>query len=219
MVLPIQHQIKVSFRGYPLSGTLKLPSKARGVVIIIQAAQKGRQFGDNKLLIEHLQKNYFGTFELDFKPQKTNSHYPEFNENYIMTSTLITATAYLQDLAVTKDLPIGFFGAGNGAEAVLRAATYLPQVNAVVTLGEINGFSREELALVKSPTLLLLENTEYEVFKNMIKLVDKLKKCPRKLELVTDSGDYPNSNENKVMITLETYEWFQKNMMSAVFHT
>ncbi len=218
MVLPFQQQVKVSFRGYPLNGKLNIPSKARGVVIIAQDPQSGHPFSNNQLLIDHLQKNRFGTFELDFKPKIKNSHYPESKVTFIMTSTLITATAYLQDLAHARDLSIGFYGAGNGAEAVLRAATYLQQVNAVVTLGEINGLSREELAMVKSPTLLLLENIEYNVFKNMIQLVDKLKKCPRKLELVTDSNDFPNSNENQIMVTLEAYEWFQKYMMVPVLN-
>jgi len=212
MVLPSKQLVHLSYRGYPLIGKLTVPKNAKGLVIIAWDSSYPPNQTDHQLLIDHLQRNYFGTFELDFKENKTqdHKHYLNSSKNIFVTSSLITATAYLEEMATELDLPVGMLGAGIGAEAVLRAASYLPQIAGIVTLGEIHGLSREELAKIHSPSLLLLESTAYKTFNNMIDLMDKLIKCPRKLELVTPSRTFFNNKENLVKITLLANEWFQK---------
>lgn len=216
MELPFKQKTQLSYRGCQLNRSLNIPLRAKGVIIIMWDPYYATPPYKRSILVDHLQKNNFGTFELEFQETEGLNSNLNGSEKVKMVNSLIAATRYLQELTVEQKLPFGLFGVGHGAEAALRAASFLPQISTIVTLGETHDLNHEELAKIHSPTLLLLENSDYETFINMIRLVDKLVKCPRKLEMVAPSHEKHKNHDSLVKVTLLTQEWFHKYMKTSL---
>lgn len=75
----------------------------------------------------------------------------------LLCDRLVAATEFVTTLTETADLPVGYFGASTGAAAALAAAASLDdRVDAVVSRGGRPDLAGGTLAVVTSPTLLIV---------------------------------------------------------------
>jgi pimeloyl-ACP methyl ester carboxylesterase len=75
----------------------------------------------------------------------------------LLAGRLVAATDWLAEHAMTRTLPLGYFGASTGAGAALIAAAARPDVvKAVVSRGGRPDLAGDALAGVQAPTLLIV---------------------------------------------------------------
>ena len=78
---------------------------------------------------------------------------------------------------------LAYFGASTGAASVIEAALFLPQVKAIVSRGGRPDMSMENIAKLKTPTLLIVGRLDKDVLNLNEKAFAKMT-CQKKLEVV-----------------------------------
>jgi dienelactone hydrolase len=85
----------------------------------------------------------------------------------LLARRLLAATRWASQAALTRGLPIGYFGASTGAGAALQAAAEIPEtVRAIVSRGgrpDLAGAG--SLSRVRAPTLLIVGARDEEVLR------------------------------------------------------
>jgi putative phosphoribosyl transferase len=139
-----------------LTGILSLPPAARGVVVLVHA---GERSAPDQKVSDALVDAGFGTVQIDLPTPDEESDDPDAQQHFgqcvVQAIEWLDADSLVGDLPPRlRELPLGCFGAGPGAAAVLVAAAARPhRVAAVVCLG-----GRPELAgtpEITAPTLLI----------------------------------------------------------------
>ncbi|HSU96011.1 MAG TPA: alpha/beta family hydrolase, partial [Gemmatimonadaceae bacterium] len=115
----------------------------------------------NKFVADILRESGFATLLLDLLTQEEESVDVRTRELrfdlQLLAHRLVDAIDWLAHQELTRELPIGLFGASTGAGAALMAAARRPeQVQAVVSRGGRPDLAGDALAAVHAPTLLIV---------------------------------------------------------------
>ena len=132
----------------------------------------------------------------------------------LLTKRLAGATEWLEELPAAKDCRIGYFGASTGAASALKAATMLPQVEAVVSRGGRPDLAMESLSKVTAPTLLVVGSLDYDVLQLNKEAYIQLE-CEKKLEVV-EGATHLFEEPGKMEIVSELAgNWFEKYLTTV----
>lgn len=146
-----------------LLGDLFIPKDAHSLVIFVHGSGSSRLSPRNKTVANFLHKNNFGTLLFDQLTYEEDLNYANRFNIELLTKRLIHVTEWLGSINETKNLKLGYFGASTGAASALKAASYLPQIEAVVSRGGRPDLAMEDLKRVKAPTLLIVGSLDTEV--------------------------------------------------------
>lgn len=146
-----------------LYGDLAVPAGARGVVAFAHGSGSSRHSPRNRHVAEVLQNRRMGTLLLDLLTEEEEQSYAMNFDIDLLTDRLCAAVDWLGREPLTKDLPIGLFGASTGAAAALPAAAAIPSVRAVVSRGGRVDLAAEFAPMVRCPTLLIVGGWDEEV--------------------------------------------------------
>ena len=144
-----------------IEADLRVPDRARGLVIFAHGSGSSRFSSRNRSVAEALEGHGFGTLLLDLLTREEES-VDVRTEEYrfdigLLGRRVIRATDWTQDRPDLLHLPIGYFGASTGAAAALIGAVARPQVvRAVVSRGGRPDLADQVLSQVKAPTLLIV---------------------------------------------------------------
>ena len=143
-----------------LGAELHIPEKAQGVVAFAHGAGSSRLSPRNRYVAEVLRGRGLGTLLFDLlTPEEEQADFATAQMRFdidLLAERLIRASGWLVE-EIPHGMPFGYFGASTGAAAALVAAAYLgPEVGAVVSRGGRPDLAGDNLARVKSPTLLLV---------------------------------------------------------------
>ena len=144
-----------------LKADLRVPPRARGLVIFAHGSGSSRFSRRNRQVAEFLGERGFATLLLDLltaKEEAIDERTAEFRFDIDRLGPRVSAAA---DWAATRPdigtLPIGCFGASTGAAAALIAAAERPvSIAAVVSRGGRPDLAGKALARVAAPTLLIV---------------------------------------------------------------
>ena len=156
-----QHSVTVRVDRATLVGDLAVPHDARGLVIFAHGSGSSRLSPRNRLVAAELQEAQFATLLLDLlthdeEQWDSRTGLLRFDIEFLATR-LYGATTWAMTGGVSRELPIGYFGASTGAGAALVAAARAPEaIRAVVSRGGRPDLAGIALAEVRAPTLLIV---------------------------------------------------------------
>ncbi len=162
-----------------LRGDLVIPQDARALILFAHGSGSSRRSARNRFVAKHLRSRKLGTMLFDLLTSREDqehavSAYLRFAIP-LLAKRLGVATDWMGGYHLTKDLPIGYFGASTGAAAALAAAAERPhEVYAVVSRGGRPDLASNALALVQAPTLLIVGGDDTTVLRLNRVALDRL---------------------------------------------
>jgi len=153
--------VQVPIGPHRLAGDLAIPPSARGLVLFAHGSGSSRHSPRNRFVARELQRRGLATLLIDLLTQDeeavdVQTGHLRFDVE-MLAARLAAIVAWLRERDVTKDLPVGLFGASTGGGAALIAAAELPDdIGAVVSRGGRPDLASAALARVRAPTLLIV---------------------------------------------------------------
>jgi putative phosphoribosyl transferase len=152
-----REEISIPLPSVVLKGELALPENALGVVTFSHGSGSSRFSPRNMMVGELMQEQGIGTLLFDLLTEEEDRDYENRFNIDLLVSRLIDATEWLMQHKMTKNLPVGYFGASTGAASALRAAAYFGKnIKAVVSRGGRPDLALNALPMVTAPTLLIV---------------------------------------------------------------
>ncbi len=178
--------LSIPTEGVHLEGLLELPATAPGIVLFAHGSGSSRHSPRNNYVARVLRDKGIGTLLLDLLTISEDLDYQTRFDIALLTRRLLLATHWVRKhTPPTRQLTIGYFGASTGAAAALQAAAALgDEIHAVVSRGgrpDLAG--TQALAMVKSPSLLLVGSLDEEVLELNREAYARLR-CPKELAIV-----------------------------------
>lgn len=209
MDLRFHKEVTIPVQDVKLKGDLIIPVKATAIIIFSHGSGSSRLSPRNQMVAQYLQEKNFGTLLFDLLTEAEDSNYQNRFDIELLTKRLIGASEWLQQQPVAKDCRVGYFGASTGAASALKAASYLPQIDAVVSRSGRPDLAMNSLAKVNAATLLIVGGTDFDVLRLNREAYVQLS-CEKKLEIIegaTHLFEEPGKMEKVAMLAAE---WFEK---------
>lgn len=153
----MQREIEIPSGRRRLSGILRVPAAARGVVAFAHGSGSGRFSPRNQFVARALEEGGLATLLLDLLEEEEAEDRAKVFDIELLAERLHSAANWLSQEPQTRALRLGYFGASTGAGAALVAAARAPAaVGAVVSRGGRPDLANIYLSAVKAPTLLIV---------------------------------------------------------------
>lgn len=164
----VEQAVTVPAGGVSLEGSLTVPPGAHGVVLFAHGSGSSRHSPRNQFVAKSLRDGGLGTLLIDLLTAAeegvdmyTREHRFDIG---LLARRLAGAIDWLAEDSLTRELPVGLFGASTGGGAALVAAADRPgRVRAVVSRGGRPDLAGEALARVTAPTLLIVGERDAQV--------------------------------------------------------
>jgi putative phosphoribosyl transferase len=179
--------IEIPLSTVTLKGDLVLPENAIGIVVFSHGSGSSRFSPRNKMVAELIQQQNIGTFLFDLLTEEEDQIYENRFNIDLLTNRLIETTEWLMANEITKDIPIGYFGASTGAASALKAAAYFKKsIKAVVSRGGRPDLVINELSMVTAPTLLIVGGLDTPVI-GMNKMAFSQLESVKEIKIIPDA--------------------------------
>lgn len=156
-----ENLVKIPIGRVTLEGNLGVPKDAQGIVLFAHGSGSSRFSPRNRYVAKVLNKAGLATLLMDLLTKgeeeiDIRTGHLRFDIEFL-ANRLIGATEWLKKNAITRNLPIGYFGSSTGAGAALIAAAKLSDdIRAVVSRGGRPDLAMDYLPEVRAPTLLIV---------------------------------------------------------------
>jgi putative phosphoribosyl transferase len=182
---PIERSVEIEpAPGARVTGDLRLPEAAAGLVIFAHGSGSSRLSPRNRQVAEALNEAGFATLLFDLLTTEEELDRAKVFDIALLADRLLAVTDWAREEAVTADLPISYFGASTGAAAALRAAARLgDRIRAVVSRGGRPDLAAESLEEVVSPTLLIVGGADWQVLE-LNEAAARLLRCEHEVAIV-----------------------------------
>lgn len=185
---PASHELLLDVGGVSLAGDLTLPPAASGLVIFAHGSGSSRLSPRNRAVAASLNDAGFATLLFDLLTEREERRRELVFDIPLLARRLELLTRWALDAPLTRELPIGYFGASTGAAAALRAAAATGDVvRAVVSRGGRPDLAADRLPLVTAPTLLVVGSRDPEVLA-LNRSAAAMLRCPYRLAVVDGAG-------------------------------
>jgi putative phosphoribosyl transferase len=132
----IQREIEIPWGQRRLSGILRVPPGAKGVVAFAHGSGSGRFSPRNQFVARALEESGLATLLMDLLEEEEAEDRAKVFDIELLAERLQSAADWLSQEPQTHALRLGYFGASTGAGAALIAAARAPEtVGAVVSRG------------------------------------------------------------------------------------
>ncbi|EKD91086.1 MAG: dienelactone hydrolase [uncultured bacterium] len=206
----VRSTVTIPVNGVSVEGVLRIPHNPRGIVLFAHGSGSGRHSPRNNFVAEVLRRSRVATLLFDLLTEEEDLDYAMRFEIELLTERLIKATSWIRKQPHLKGLKLGYFGASTGAAAALNAAARVgSDIRAVVSRGGRPDLAMDELAKVKSPTLLIVGEEDPEVLDlnrqayQAIITTKKLEIIPNATHLFEETGTLEKAAEH-------ASDWFKK---------
>lgn len=207
--------VTIPVDGVLMEGLLEVPAEAQGVVLFAHGSGSSRHSPRNNYVARVLHGANIGTLLLDLLTLSEDLDYQTRFDIPLLTHRLLVATRWVRFQEVTRDLPVGYFGASTGAAAALQAAAALgDEIFAVVSRGgrpDLAG--NHDLAKVKSPTLLLVGSRDQEVIELNQDAYAHLQ-CRKELTIVPGASHLFEEAGTLEDVARQATEWFKQQLVA-----
>jgi putative phosphoribosyl transferase len=177
-------EVKIKLNdGKILTGNLRVPGNATGLVIFAHGSGSSRLSPRNNFVAEVLNKWQIATLLTDLLTPKEDEVYQNRFNISLLSDRLVNVTEWTEQEPSLQFLPVGYFGASTGAAAALQAAAILgSKIRAVVSRGGRPDLANH-LLKVKAPTLLIIGSLDTDVIVMNEQAYDQLAGT-KKIEIV-----------------------------------
>ncbi|MFI5351246.1 MAG: dienelactone hydrolase family protein [Elusimicrobiota bacterium] len=180
--------VTISARDVRLNGDLRLPPRARGMVLFAHGSGSSRLSPRNRYVAEALDQKGLGSLLIDLltsSEEEVDDVTAQLRFDIpFLARRLESVSDWLKSRRESRELPLGYFGASTGAAAALTAAAARPDdVFAVVSRGGRPDLAAEALQRVQAPTLLIVGGDDLEVLELNKAAADRML-AERRIEIV-----------------------------------
>lgn len=193
-----------------LKGRLRIAEQQKGLVIFSHGSGSSRMSSRNNYVADLLLEEGFSSLLFDLLTETEDTIYENrFNIN-LLAQRLVLVTKWIYNQDITKNVPIGFFGASTGAASALKATPFLgSKIKAIVSRGGRPDLAMPILDQINCPTLLIVGGNDGAVITLNQKAYDQLKGI-KKMEVI-EGATHLFSEPGKLEIVAElTCDWFTK---------
>lgn len=161
-------EVHLDAGGTVLVGVLGIPADACGVVAFAHGSGSGRRSPRNLFVARALRAMRVGTLLVDLLTdveEAIDRRTAEYRFDISLLGDRVGGVVrWLREVAPTRQLPVGLFGASTGAAAALLAAARRPgDVAAIVCRGGRCDLAGEALPLVRAPTMMIIGGADTHV--------------------------------------------------------
>ena len=203
-------ELEIKLDNINLKGNLRLADNSKGIVLFSHGSGSSRLSIRNNYVADLLLKKGFSSLLFDLLTPEEDAVYENRFDIELLTERLLKVTKWVRNYGVTKQLPIGYFGASTGAASALRAAAKMSKiVKAVVSRGGRPDLALRALSSVDTPTLLIVGGDDDVVItlnkqaKSRIEGICELK--------IIEGASHLFSEPGKLEIVANlTIDWFDK---------
>lgn len=211
MFFRFHDEIPIPVGNVKLKGDLCIPLKADSIVIFSHGSGSSRLSKRNRMVAKYFHERNIGTLLFDLLTEKEDQHYTNRFDIDLLAKRLAGATEWLEEHPAANNCRIGYFGASTGAASALKAATILPQVQAVVSRGGRPDLVMNDLSNVEAPTLLIVGSLDHDVLRLNTRAYAQLK-CEKKLDVIqgaTHLFEEPGTMEQVCELAVS---WFMQHL-------
>lgn len=212
MEMSYHNEIKIPVGRILLTGDLIIPLKASGLIVFSHGSGSSRLSPRNKMVADYLHQKKFATLLFDLLTTDEDKYYQNRFDIELLTKRLIGATEWIKTFEPASHLPIGYFGASTGAASALKAAAYLPNIQAIVSRGGRPDLAFDVLDRVETPTLLIVGSLDYDVLQLNKQAYNRMT-CKKRLELITGAGHLFEEPGTMDLVCEKAATWFQKYLL------
>lgn len=176
--------VRIPADGVALDGNVSVPSTAGGIVIFAHGSGSSRLSPRNVTVARGLNQVGLATVLFDLLTEEEATDRRLVFDVPLLAGRLMSAKAWAEEDAATRELPVGYFGASTGSAAALWAAAERPAaVRAVVSRGGRPDLVDGRLEDVRAPTLLIVGGRDAEVLALNRGAAERLR-CHHRIEVV-----------------------------------
>ncbi|WP_306192556.1 MULTISPECIES: phosphoribosyltransferase family protein [unclassified Streptomyces] len=211
----VDQEVEVVAGTVRLGGHLTVPADASGVVLFAHGSGSGRHSPRNQFVAAGLNRAGLGTLLFDLLTEEEARDRANVFDTELLAARLADATGWLSGRSAAEGLAIGYFGASTGAAAALWAAAEPDaRIAAVVSRGGRPDMAGPRLAVVTSPTLLIVGGADHTVL-DLNRAAQSQLTCENRLSVVpgaTHLFEEPGALEQ---VTDLARDWFTDHMAPA----
>ncbi len=207
----INSEVKIPLRNVELQGEFIVPLKARGLIIFAHGSGSSRLSPRNKMVAKELHQHNFGTLSLDLLTDKEDQRYRNHFDISLLAKRLIGVTNWAEEQPETKGCSIAYFGSSTGAAASLKAAAFLPQIEAVISRGGRPDLAIECLSNIDTPTLFIVGSLDYDVIEKNKEAYRHLH-CEKKLEIIDGATHLFEEHGMMKKVAALAAEWYENHL-------
>ncbi len=150
-------EFEIKLDNINLKGNLRLADYSKGIILFSHGSGSSRLSIRNNYVADLLLKKGFSSLLFDLLTPEEDVVYENRFDIELLTERLLKVTKWVRNNEITKQLPIGYFGASTGAASALRAAAKMSKiVKAVVSRGGRPDLAIRALTSITAPTLLIV---------------------------------------------------------------
>jgi len=152
------------------------------------------------------------TLLIDLLTEKEDAAYENSFDIDLLAGHLVSVTNHIKKMPIFQHVKIGYFGADTGAAAALKASVQMGNiVHAVVSRGGRPNLTKENIAVVKSPTLLIVGGLDNDLIEFNLWAYNLLQ-CEKKLEVVEGASHLLEEPGKLEEVARLTVNWFAKHL-------
>ena len=195
-----------------LEGILRVPSRAKGIVIFAHGSGSSRKSPRNNYVARLLEENNVGTLLFDLLSEEEDFVYENRFNIPLLSRRLVAATKWLMTRPEGKGKKIGYFGSSTGSAAALMAATELgARVSAVVSRGGRPDLAMMVLGKLKSPTLLIVGGDD-DVVIGMNRDAYMHMKCEKEMSIIPGATHLFEEPGTLEAVAKQAAKWFKAHL-------
>jgi putative phosphoribosyl transferase len=196
----------------PISGTLEIPDNPIGVILFAHGSGSSRFSPRNNAVASQLRSEAMATLLIDLlTPSEAVNYENRFNIDLLAERLDLVAEWVFHDPRLIS-LSLALFGASTGAAAALivaakRAKGINPIFSVVSRGGRPDLVSKDLLAQVESPTLLLVGGLDSQVI-DLNQYAYSCLTCIKKLEIISGAGHLFEEPGALEQVSDHATQWF-----------
>ena len=216
MIHTIQAEaVRIPADGAFLPGDLVVPAGATGIVLFVHGSGSSRFSVRNRHVAGALQDAHLATLLFDLLSEQEDEDPAARFDIALLTRRLLAARRFIAARPDLSGLRVGYFGASTGAAAALRAAAAAPEdVSAVVSRGGRPDMAGEALALVRTPTLLLVGGDDEDVLELNRHALARMT-CAACLEVIPGATHLFEEPGTLEQVAARARAWFTRHLAGA----
>ncbi|WP_017731106.1 alpha/beta hydrolase family protein [Nafulsella turpanensis] len=211
-MLAFREEISIPAGDIRLEAELVIPEDAKGIVIFSDGRPDSRQVPLNRFIATNLQGEKFATllFDLPATEEVSLKSIPADIDK--QSERLVKASQWVTQQNETHRLPIGYFGAGTGTAASIKAAAHLgDKIKALVIQGGRPDLSAEDAPSLKAATLLVVGGDDYYVLQQSEKVYQQIK-ATKGLEIIPGAGPLFEEESAPEQLSTLALQWFNEQL-------